>query len=1204
MTTFAGSDFRPHDDERDDERGDGRAEERGDGRADERDDAPVDPRRRYQATAGRAQLTGIQALARLPIDQHRRDLAAGRDIATFISGYEGSPLAGYDLELGRLRDLLTANGVRHVPGLNEEAAATAVQGSQLVNTLDGATHDGVLGIWYGKAPGLDRATDALRHGNLMGAHPAGGALVLVGDDPAAKSSSVPCSSELALMDLAVPFLYPADSQEVLDLGLHAVELSRASGLWTGLKIVTAVADGSSLVDLGAERPAPVLPPGSGRHEPTARLLQPTLGPLERDLMTTRLRLAREYCRLNRLNRVEVRGDSDVIGIAAAGRTYRELRAALDRLGLTDARLGEAGIRLLKIAMPYPLDAETVVEFSAGLDQIIVVEEKRSFIETAVREVLYGRAGAPRVLGKEDEQGKELIPSYGELDADALLRPLARVLAAHGAPVEERRLERIEGRIQLPLITLPKRAPYFCSGCPHNSSTKVPDDSLVGGGIGCHAMVLLMDEEQVGTVTGLSQMGGEGLQWIGMAPYTRRDHYLQNLGDGTFDHSGSLAIRAAVAAGVNITYKLLYNSAVAMTGGQSAVGAMDLRQIVDVLRAEKVARIIVTTDDVRRTRRARLPHDVAVWDRGRAEEAQRALAGTPGVTVLVHDQECATEKRRKWKRGKLDKPTTRVFINERICEGCGDCGHKSNCLSVQPVETEFGRKTQIHQASCNVDYSCLKGDCPAFMTVTGVEPARSAAGGTVTDPRVRGEAPLPDPVTTVTGLDFGVRLTGVGGTGVVTVSQVLATAGLLAGWTPRSLDQTGLAQKGGAVVSDIRFHRAGEGRTNKLGTGECDLYLGCDILVAADDTNLAVASPDRTVAVLNTARVATGHMVADVRQTFPDTAAMSERLLARVRPGAEVLDARETVLALLGDDQYLNTFLVGIGFQRGALPLPAAAIEEAIRINGVAVEANLQAFRYGRLWVADHRAVAAATEKGASRGASPGPGRGTTETAASTSADTTPLDRLVARRVSELTAYQNAAYAARYAETVHAVRERERDVAPTSEELTTAVAANLFKLMAYKDEYEVARLALDKDVAAELTERFGPGARARWNLQPPVLRALGMRRKIQLGAWFRPGFTALYGLRGLRGTALDPFGRAHVRKVERALLDDYAKRVTRLLTSLTRANHATAVEIASLPDMVRGYEEVKLRNVEAYRTRLRELAERFDRGTEEGEGAQA
>ncbi|MFC8125695.1 indolepyruvate ferredoxin oxidoreductase family protein [Streptomyces sp. NPDC057302] len=1172
MTTFVSADFRPHDGER--------------------DGAPVDPRRRYEATAGHVQLTGIQALARLPIDQHRRDLADGNDVATFVSGYEGSPLAGYDLELGRLRSLLDANGVRHEPGLNEEAAATAVQGSQLVNTLDGATHDGVLGIWYGKAPGLDRATDALRHGNLMGAHPAGGALVLVGDDPAAKSSSVPCSSELALMDLAIPFLSPTDSQEVLDLGRHAVALSRASGLWAGLKIVTAVADGSSLVDLGAEPPAPNLPPGSGRHQPTARLLQPTLGPLERDLMTTRLRLAREYCRLNRLNRVEVRGAHDVIGIVASGRTYRELRAALDRLSLTDAHLTEAGVRLLKVSMPYPMDAETIVEFAEGLDQILVVEEKRSFIETAVREALYGRAGAPQVLGKADEHGAELIPSYGELDADTLVRPLARALKARGVPVERQGFERVEGRTQLPLVTLPKRAPYFCSGCPHNSSTKVPADSLVGGGIGCHAMVLLMDEDQVGTVTGLSQMGGEGLQWIGMAPYTRREHYLQNLGDGTFDHSGSLAVRAAVAAGVNITYKLLYNSAVAMTGGQSAVGAMDLRQIVDVLRAEQVARIIVTTDDVRRTRRTRLPREVSVWDRGRMEEAQRELASVPGVTVLVHDQECATEKRRKWKRGKLDKPETRVFINERICEGCGDCGRKSNCLSVQPVETEYGRKTQIHQASCNVDYSCLKGDCPAFMTVTGVQPAQGAAGDTAHDPRVRGEAPFPEPAPTVPADEFGVRLTGVGGTGVVTISQVLATAGLLAGWTPRSLDQTGLAQKGGAVVSDIRFHRSGKGHTNKLGVGECDLYVGCDILVAADEANLAVASPDRTVAVLNTAQVATGHMVADVRQTFPDSAAVHERLLARVRPGAEVLDARETVLALLGDDQYLNTFLIGVGFQLGALPLPAEAVEEAIRINGVATEANLQAFRYGRLWVADRTAVTSALQT-----ADPRP---IDSQFAKADTDGTSLDGLLARRVEELTAYQNAHYAARYAARVRTVREREREVAPGTEELTTAVARNLFKLMAYKDEYEVARLALDQGVAAELTERFGPGAQARWNLHPPVLRALGMQRKIRLGGWFRPGFTALYGMRGLRGTAFDPFGRAQVRKVERALAEDYAERVSHLLAGLTAANHEVAVQIAQLPDLVRGYEEVKLRSVETYRARLRELTERFDRGAGEGQ----
>ncbi|RVU22852.1 indolepyruvate ferredoxin oxidoreductase family protein [Streptomyces antnestii] len=1149
---------------------------------------PVDPRERYRATAGIGQLTGVQALARLPIDQHRRDLAAGRDVATFISGYEGSPLAGYDLELGRLRPLLEANDVRHVPGLNEEAAATAVQGSQLVNTLDGATRDGVLGIWYGKAPGVDRATDALRHGNLMGAHPTGGALLLVGDDPAAKSSSVPCASELALTDLAIPFLHPADSQEVIDLGLHAVGLSRASGLWVGLKIVTAVADGSSPVDLGAERPAPLLPENAGLHRPTAHLLQPTLGSLERDLMTNRLRLAREYCRLNRLNRIEVGGDDDTVGIAASGRTYRELRAALDRLGLTEERLDQAGIRLLKISMPFPLDPETIIEFAEGLDQIIVVEEKRSFLESAMRDILYGCPGAPRICGKEDGTGEELIPSYGELDADTLIRPLARELGVHGVPVEHRRPERAAGRIHLPLVSPPRRGPYFCSGCPHNSSTKVPDDSLVGGGIGCHALVLLMDEEQVGTVTGLSQMGGEGLQWIGMAPYTERGHYLQNLGDGTFDHSGSLAVRAAVAAGVDLTYKLLYNSAVAMTGGQSAVGGMDLRRLVDVLRAEKVARIIVTTDDVRRTRRARLPRDVAVWERSRMAEAQQTLAEVPGVTVLIHDQECATEKRRKWKRGLLEKPGTRVYINERLCEGCGDCGRKSNCLSVQPVETEFGRKTQIHQASCNVDYSCLSGDCPAFVTVTGGTSAQHGDSA-VHDPRVRGDADLADPVPAVGSSDFGVRLTGVGGTGVVTVSQVLATAGLLAGWTARSLDQTGLAQKGGAVVSDVRFSRTGVGSSNKIGAGECDLYIGGDILVAADETHLAAASPDRTVAVLNTARVPTGHMVADVRKPFPDVAGLREQVLASMRPGAQVLDAREAVLRLLGDDQYLNIFLIGIGFQLGGLPLPAVAIEEAVRINGVAVEANLHAFRYGRLWVEDRDTVTAALTVAAS--ASP------VTTREDGTAGTTSLDTLVARRVSELTAYQNARYAGGYAEIVGAVREREREAVPGTHDLAEAVAQNLFKLMAYKDEYEVARLALDDGVAADLEERFGPGAQAQWNLHPPVFRALGMQHKVSLGRWFRPGFAALRGMRRLRGTVFDPFGRAHVRRVERALVEEYREQVDRLLAGLDPGNHALAVEIASLPDVVRGYEQVKLRNIETYHARLQELSERYDRAAD-------
>jgi indolepyruvate ferredoxin oxidoreductase len=1127
---------------------------------------------RYTATSGRVQLTGVQALARLPIDQHRRDLAAGLNVGTFISGYEGSPLAGYDQELGRLRQLLEANDVTFVPGLNEEAAATAVQGSQLACTLPGATRDGVIGIWYGKAPGLDRATDALRHGNLMGSHPKGGALVLVGDDPAAKSSTLPCASDSALADLAVPYLYPADSQDVLDLGRHAIELSRASGLWVGLKIVTAVADGSSTVSLAADWPAPRIPPGAGTHAPTARLLHPTLGQLERG-MEHRLRIAREYARLNELNRIVGRGQDDVLGVVAAGHTWLDVLAALRRAGIGEADLQRSRVRLLRVGMPWPLEEATVREFADGLEEILVVEEKRSFLEAAIRDVLYGGPARPAVTGKRDADGSELIPGYGELDADLITGSLRHRMTARGIAAEPdpRGAPSPAHPRTLPLVS---RVPYFCSGCPHNSSTKPLPGTLVGGGIGCHALVLLMDESQAGTVTGLSQMGGEGMQWIGMAPFLDRDHFVQNIGDGTFDHSGSLAIRAAVAAGANMTYKLLYNSAVAMTGGQRPASGMTVPQIVDVLLAEGVARVIVTTEDPGRYRHVKLSRGVVVWDRARIAEAQRVLAAIPGVTVLVHDQECATEKRRKRKRGKIAQPQTRVFINERICEGCGDCGRKSNCLSVQPVPTEFGRKTRVHQSSCNVDYSCLDGDCPAFMTVVPAGSlGRKAVETTAISPD---ELPAPRPV--VPADSFGIRLTGVGGTGVVTVSQVLATAGLIAGWHARSLDQTGLAQKGGAVVSDVRFSRSGPPPTNKLGAGECDLYLGCDLLVAADPKNLAVTAAARTVAVVSTAEVPTGPMVSDPALAFPDQGATSHPILDRVRDGSVLLDARAIVIGLFGDDQFANVFLVGAGFQAGALPLPPDAIEEAIRVNGVAVEKNLQAFRRGRQYVADPAAVLSAA--GLDRPAAAGPAE-------------SPLARLIRTRSEDLTAYQDDAYARRYVDVVERVRAAEQDKTPGSTALTETVARYLYKLMAYKDEYEVARLSLEPSLGAGLAAEFGPGARPSWRLHPPVLRALGMKRKVALGPWFVPAFRVLVAMRRVRGTWMDPFGRTQVRVAERELIEEYLGLVDQLIGRLSPATAALAVRLAELPDGVRGYEEVKMRTVESYHQSLAELRAQLD-----------
>lgn len=1141
---------------------------------------------RYSESSATVQLTGIQALTRLPIDQHRRDRANGIDAATFISGYEGSPLAGYDLELARQEQLLADNDIHHSPGLNEEAAATAIQGTQLVQTLDDATYDGVLGIWYGKAPGLDRAADALRHGNLMGAHPKGGAVVLVGDDPAAKSSSVPCASELALADLGMPVLYPADSQEILELGLHAVELSRASGLWVGMKIVTAVADGSSSVDLEevAEAPQPKLPEGAKKHVPTGRMLQPTLGPLERDLVTTRWRIATEYSAANGLNQVVGATQRDSLGIVAAGRTWHEMLAALDRHGIDSTTLDSSPLRLLKISMPWPLDPEIIKEFAEGLDEILVIEEKRSFIESAIRDTLYGSTGAPMVTGKKNPEGAELIPAYGELDADTLTRLLAKRLTAYGLASAETDLSAAtpNGRTSLTLTPAAKRAPYFCSGCPHNSSTKPADeDSLIGAGIGCHTMVLLMDEDQVGQVTGLCQMGGEGLQWVGMSPFIDRDHFVQNIGDGTFDHSGSLAIRAAVAAGVNITYKVLYNSAVAMTGGQEPVSAMPVARMVDVLKAENVSRILITTEDPQRYRGLRLPKDVKVWHRDRLEEAQQTLAKVPGVTVLIHDQECATELRRKRKRGTVESPTTRIVINERICEGCGDCGVKSNCLSVHPVDTELGRKTQIHQTSCNFDYSCLKGDCPAFISV---ETAGGSGSQTQLPDLPEDDIPAPPRRNTID--EFGVRLAGVGGTGVVTVSQILATAGLVAGWYTRSLDQTGLAQKGGAVLSDIRFTRTQVPTSNKIGDGECDVYLGYDILVAADDDNLRVVSPDRTTSVVNTALVPTGHMVSDASHGFPDTQGLSQAVISRSHPESVSLDSQQLVRRLFGTEQYLNIFMLGVAFQSGALPLPSSAIEEAITLNGAAVQANVQAFRRGRQYVADPEAllVAAAAETPAGlHDKDPWEARsGETE-----------LERLVRTRSADLVEYQDRHYAQRYRESVARVRETELAVTADKSDLSEAAARYLYKLMAYKDEYEVARLALDPQMNEQVRQQFGDHAKASWHLHPPLLREMGMERKLKFGEWFRPAFATLQRMKRLRGTRLDPFGRTHVRVTERELISEYQELIEHILARLTKHNYEIAVALLSLPDHVRGYEDIKLANVERYRREKTTLLAQFD-----------
>lgn len=1130
------------------------------------------PLDRYTALDGKTHLSGIQALVRLVLDQLRHDRQSGRSTAGFISGYEGSPLAGYDTELIRNAALLDEHGIVFVPGVNEELAATAVQGTQLAATQPDKRVDGVTAIWYGKSPGLDRAADAIRHANLMGTHPEGGVLALVGDDPAAKSSSVPGASELLLADLGLPILYPSDPQQALDFGRHGIAMSRCSGLWVAMKIVTNVADGSGTVELGPDRVQPVLPEprageGSYRHEVTAHMLQPVLGNLERSRDGIRLEIARRYAALNGLNQITRRAAGDRVGIVAAGKTSLDLAQAIRTMGLDE------GVRILQLGMIHPLEPSIIAEFAEGLDRIIVVEEKRPLIELGLKDALYGAANAPMIYGKRNPDGDIMFPTDGELDAESIAACLEPVLQRFGVLHRTEAAPRRQPHrpVSLPLLT---RTPYFCSGCPHNTSTKSPAGSLVGAGIGCHALVTMMDERQVGDIAGMTQMGGEGTQWIGMAPFLQRDHLIQNLGDGTFHHSGSLAIRAAVAAGVHITYKLLYNSAVAMTGGQDAVGGMSVAQICTVMLAEGVSRIIVTTDDVKAYRRIKLPKGISVWPRERLIEAQEVLAGTAGVTLLIHDQECATELRRKRKRGLAPEPAERVVINERVCEGCGDCGQKSNCLSVQPVETEFGRKTRIDQSSCNKDLSCLAGDCPSFITVVPSsegKPPRHIADDLLSD--------LPDPPE----LNVAVhttRITGVGGTGVVTLAQILSAAATLSGWQVRTLDQTGLAQKGGAVVSDIKLSRAPVQEASKASAGECDLYLGCDLLVAVDEKYLVATDSARTMAVVSTTEVPTGQMVIDPAVSFPPVSRLEDTLRAAVR-NTVFLDAREAAVRLLGTDQNANLLLAGAAVQAGSLPLPPEAIEEAIGLNGAGVRSNIAAFRYGRLAVADPAAFAKATEsQGAtSRRSSAAAAKMIGQVGARPGGE---LERVLAIRVPDLIDYQSVRYAEEYTRYVVRVLRIEQGRIPESELLAAAVARQLYKLMAYKDEYEVARLSLDPAVAAAITAEFGAGARVAYRLHPPALRALGLKRKISLGPWFRPVYRGLVAARRLRGTRFDLFGMAEVRRCERDLIVEYRGMLDDVLSELGETNLALAVEIADLPDMVRGYESIKLANVAIYR----------------------
>jgi indolepyruvate ferredoxin oxidoreductase len=1160
---------------------------------------------KYLITEGRVYLTGIQALVRLPIDQHRHDIRAGLRTGTLISGYEGSPLGGYDLTLSRLGRLLKEHDVVHLPAVNEELGATAVMGSQIFQLFPGAKFDGVNGIWYGKGPGVDRCGDVFKHANFGGTGQHCGAIILGGDDHASKSSTLPHQSDYAYVSAGIPVLYPSSIQEFLEFGLHAFAISRLSGCWVAVKVVTNLCDGGSVVDVAPDRPQMVMPEVIIDGKPFQKKFDVTFLPpgtieLERYLFYERHEAVRAYARANGLNRIEEHTGDDRIGLVSAGKSYADLRQALLDMGLDSATLQRLGVRVLRLGMTYPLEHEVVQRFATGLEEIVVVEEKRGFLEAQLRDCLYGMPHAPRVVGKCTETGAVLFPMHGEFDADVIAERLGpRLLPlgqASGITARLATLQAIRSRYYDPFML---RKPNYCSGCPHNRSTRMLEGQITGGGIGCHGMGGLIEQSTRHT-SYLSAMGGEGLVWVGASPFTDTKHVFQNIGDGTYFHSGSQALRACVAAGVNITFKLLYNGAVAMTGGQDAQGSMSIPELTHSMAAEGVKKISVVSETPERWRGARFAAIVTLYPREKFFEALQELAATPGVTVLINDQQCAAEKRRERKRGIQTEPHVFAVINEEVCEGCGNCGETSNCMSLHPVDTEFGLKTRIHQSSCNKDYACLDGDCPSFITVA-VEPG---TGLTPKQPPVLEATAVPEPTTkaAINGT-YAIYIPGVGGTGVVTVNALLCYAALLEGKSLLNLDQTGLAQKGGAVLSNVILTDGAAVAANKVGMGTANLYLVLDALGGAAPVNLDRTHPERTVAVVNTTPSPTGEMIRNNSLLFPTEAAIRRTIDQHTRHERNAyIDAGTIAENLFGDQMATNIFLLGVAYQLGLLPLKAESIERAIELNGAAVRQNQQVFRYGRRYVSEPQAVlelalprvlhATAERAAALEYLRPQEAEAYQRLLARCRHLDEEAQRLLAIRVRELIDYQNVAYATDYVAFVLHVAAREADACPGHSELTQAVIRYLYKLMAYKDEYEVARLHLKQSWRHQLSGMFAQPRKVFYHFHPPLLRAMGLRRKLTLGPWFDLPLRVLRALRTLRGSFLDVFGYAQVRREERQLISWYRQTIEQLLPHLEDSNHALAVVIANAPDGIRGYEDIKLRRIAETRDLVAQHLARF------------
>jgi indolepyruvate ferredoxin oxidoreductase len=1137
---------------------------------------------KYVLDRGRVYLTGTQALVRLPLMQRQRDVAAGLNTGCFISGYRGSPLGGLDQALWGARRFLERNHIRFQPAINEELGATAIWGSQQLGLFPGAKYDGVFAMWYAKGPGVDRSGDALKHGNSAGSAPHGGVLLLAGDDHTCKSSTLAHQSEYAFMDACIPVLNPSGVQEILDLGLYSWAMSRYSGCWIAFKTIAETVDSSASVDIAPERTR-IVSPEDFEMPPGGLNIRWPDQPLEQEYRLHKYKLyaALAFARANRLDRIVIDSPSPRFGIVTTGKSYLDVRQALDDLGIDEAHAAEIGIRLYKVAMSWPLEREGIRHFAEGLEEILVVEEKRAVIENQFKEQLYNwrEDVRPRVIGKFDENRNWILPSNGELTPAQIARVIAqRIGRFYTSPRIVERLAFLEAKErQLGGNVVPfARTPYFCSGCPHNTSTKVPEGSRAVAGIGCHYLAQFMDRS---TAT-FTQMGGEGTPWIGQAPFTETPHIFANLGDGTYTHSGVLAIRAAVAAKVNITYKLLFNDAVAMTGGQPIDGGLTVPVLTRQLAAEGVAPIVVVTDEPDKyPLGVDFAAGVTVRHRDDLDMVQRDMRVMPGVSAIVYDQTCAAEKRRRRKRGRFPDPATRVFINDLVCEGCGDCSKTSNCLSVVPVETEFGRKRAIDQSSCNKDYSCVEGFCPSFVTVHGGGLKKGRAGDLGED----GLPALLEPTHPALDEPYGILVTGVGGTGVVTIGALLGMAAHLEGKGCTILDMTGLAQKGGAVYSHVRIAREpDEIHAVRIAAGGAKLLLGCDLVVSASADALSKLEPGHSRAIINSHEIITGDFTRNPDLVFPTSALERSIAEATGSANAEFVDATRLATGLFGDSIASNLFMLGYAYQRGLVPLSAETIERAIALNGVAVEFNQGAFRWGRRAASDPTLV----EARATRAAAIPPSHRLSET----------LDQVIERRVEFLTGYQDTAYAARYATRISRVREAESACIPGVTALTEAVARALFKLMAYKDEYEVARLYTESDFLKRVADRFEGAYELRFHLAPPILGdrdpQTGHLRKREFGPWMLTVFRILAKLRRLRGTPFDVFARSEERCTERRLIGEYEAVVDEIIAHLSPANHAVAVELASLPLEIRGFGHIKEANLARATVREAALRERL------------